>query len=92
MIWLFKKIFGLGVVIAIVFFALHIQVGGRPAKDYLSDFFRSPLVQEAWRQGKGAVLSYLQKDVTPAEDAVPMEQLDDDERKELENILKEKSR
>jgi hypothetical protein len=93
MIWLFKKIFGIAVTIAVIFFALHLQIGGRPAKDYVADFYRSPLVQEAVRQGKDAVFSYLRKDVTPAdESAPPMEHLEDDERKELENVLKEKSR
>jgi hypothetical protein len=103
MFWLLKKIFGLGVTIAVIFFALHFQVGGRPVKDYLADFCRSPLVQStfqgAWRQSKDAVLGYLRKDIAPSDspdskgvkDGAPMDQVDDDERKELEDVLKKKS-
>lgn len=93
MIWLFKKVFGLAVVIAVIFFALHLQIGGRPAKDYLIDAYRSSIVQEAVRKSKDAVFSYLQKDVTPAnESAPPMEYIEEDDRKELEEVLKDKSR
>jgi hypothetical protein len=93
MFWLLKKIFGIGIAIALVFFALHLQVGGRPAKEYVVDAYRSPLVQEAIRQGKEAVLSYLRKDVAaPDDSAPPMEHLDDDERRELEDVLKKESR
>ncbi|HSA59544.1 MAG TPA: hypothetical protein VLJ37_07650 [bacterium] len=97
MIWLFKKIFGLGIAIALVFFALHFQIGGRPAKDYVVDVYRSAIVQEAIRQGKDSILSYLRKDISPpneseGESAPPMEHLDDDERRELEDVLKKESR
>jgi hypothetical protein len=97
MIWLFKKIFGLGIAIALVFFALQLQIGGRPAKDYVADVYQSPIVQEAIRQGKGIVLSYLHKDVTPSGESEgvsgpPMEHLEEDERRELEDVLKKESR
>lgn len=89
-IWLAKRIFGLGVVSALVFFGLQFQVGGRAVKDYLHDFFRSPIVQEAIRQGKGAVTSYLQKDLQPGdENTPPMDKISEDERRELEKVLKE---
>lgn len=98
MFWLLKKIFGLGVAIAVVFFALHLQVGGRPVKDYLADFYKSPIVQKVLddtvRQGKDAVLSYLKKDVAPSAsdaDAPPMEHVEEEERKELEEVLKKES-
>ena len=90
MIWLMKKILGIGVLAAIIFFGLQFQVGGRPVKEYVTDFYRSPLVQEAVRQTKDAVVSYLHKDVQSGEDAAPMDRISDDERKELENVLKDK--
>jgi hypothetical protein len=90
--WLLKKIFGLGVTIAVIFFALHLQVGGRQVKDYVADFYHSSLFQDAWVKSKDAVLGYLQKDVAPSKEGSPMDQVDDDERKELEDVLKKESR
>lgn len=94
MIWFFKKIFAVGVLLALLFLALQFQVGGRPIKDYLSDFYRSPLIQEAIRQGKEAVTGYLQKDVgKEPEGAEPaMEKVTDQEREELEKVLEKEMR
>lgn len=96
MFWLMKKIFGIGVLIALIFLALHFQVGGRTVKDYLLDFFRTPIVQEAIRQGKEAVTGYLQKDVAaPPSDAGPnmeMDKVSDEDRKELEKVLEKEVR
>ena len=97
MFWLLKKIFGLGVVIAIIFFALHLQVGGRQVKDYVVDFYHSSVFQhvwqDAWESSKNAVLGFLQKDVAPSDSKAgsPMDQVNDDERKELEDVLKKAS-
>lgn len=90
MFWLMKKLFGLGVMAALVFFALQFQVGGRPVKDYIIDFYRAPLVQEAIRQGTEAVTRYLQKDVGGDSGASgpPLEKIREDEVKELEKLLK----
>lgn len=85
-----KKILGIGVLAAIVFFGLQFQVGGRPVKDYVTDFYRSPLVQEAARQAKDVIVSYLHKDVqSGGEGPAPMDRISDEERKELEKVLKE---
>ena len=94
MFWLLKKIFGLGITIAVIFFALHLQVGGRQVKDYVTDFYHSSLFQDAWVKSKDAVLGYLQKDVSPSspKEGSPMDQVDDEERKELEDVLKKESR
>lgn len=95
MIWLIKKIFGLAVLAAIVFVGLHFQVGGRPVKDYVVDFYHSPLVKEAIRQSREAVGSYLQKDVqSPSQDdgATPLDRVNDDERQELEKVIRKQSK
>jgi hypothetical protein len=94
MIWLFKKIFAIGVLLALLFLALQFQVGGRPIKDYLIDFYRSPLIQETIRQGKEAVAGYLQKDVSrePAGEEPAMEKVTDQEREELEKVLEKEMR
>lgn len=94
MFWLLKKIFGLGITIAVIFFALHLQIGGRQVKDYVTDFYHSSLFQDAWVKSKDAVLGYLQKDVSPSspKEGSPMDQVDDEERKELEDVLKKESR
>lgn len=92
MIWLIKKIFGLAVLAALVFVALQFQVGGRPLKEYVINFYRSPLVGEAVRQARDAVGSYLRKDVQPQDDASsPMDKVDDDEREELEKVIRKQS-
>ena len=92
MFWLMKKIFGIGVTIAVIFFALHFQVGGRQVKDYVADFYHSALFQDAWKSSRDAVLGYLRKAVAPSNDAAPMDQVNDDERKELEDVLKKQSK
>jgi len=92
MIWLLKKIFSLAVLAALVLVGLQIQVGGRPLKDYVVGLYRSPLAQEGMRQAKDAVTSYLQKDLQPSaakdDGQAPMDQIKDDERQELEKVLK----
>lgn len=101
MIWLFKKLFGIAVTIAIIFFALHLQIGGRQAKDYIVEAWKNPIVQAVVQQGKETVMGYLNKDISPSvtsptgakdDSAPPMEQLEDDERKELENVLQDKAK
>ncbi len=104
MFWLLKKIFGIAVLAAVVFVGLHFQVGGRPVKDYLIDFYHSALVQEAIRQSRDAIGSYLQKDVQPAvtsketpssaqqdDGPAPMDKVNDDERQELEKVIRKQS-
>lgn len=96
MFWIIKKVFGIGVFVALVFFALQFQVGGRPLKDYVIRFYQSPLIQEAIRQTTTAVKSYLQKDVTSGKasdvNAPVMDPLPDEDRHELENVLKKEVR
>ena len=91
MFWLLKKIFGLAVIAALVFFALQAKIGGRPLKEYVVGFYQSPIVQEGLRQAKDAATSYLQKDLQPASgpaaDGVPLDRIHDDERRELEKVL-----
>ncbi len=87
---LLRKLLGLGITIAVVFVGLHFQVGGRPLKDYLVDFYKSAIVQEAIRQSKAVVMGYLQKDVAQEEGAdLPMEKVSDADRQELEKALKD---
>ena len=88
MIWLIEKIFSLGVLAAVVFFAMQFSVGGRPVKDYVMVVYRSPLIREAVRQGVDIIKSYLDKDVGSSKSNGPaMENLNDDEKKELEKLL-----
>lgn len=90
MFWLLKKIFGIAVVAGLIFAALQIRVGGRPLQDYVVGLYRSPIVQEGLRQAKEAVTSYLQKDLQPGGEGEgsPMDRISDDEREELEKVLK----
>ena len=91
MFWILRKIFGLGVLAALIFLALHYQVGGKPIQEYVVQFYQSPLIQEAVRQGRDTALSYLHKDIrssVPSADAPPDDKLSDQDREELEKILK----
>ncbi len=88
MFWIFRKIFGLAVLAAIAFFVMQYSFQGRPIKDYLVDFYSAPLVQEAGRQAKIAVMRYLNQGPKTGGDQPAMDELKDDERAELESILK----
>jgi len=100
MIWLIKKILSLAILAALIVVAMQFQVGGRPLKDYVIGLYRAPIVQEGMRQAKEAVTSYLQKDVQSSsptsavtggvkeKDSAPMDRINDDERQELEKVLK----
>jgi hypothetical protein len=97
MIWLIKKIIGLGIFIAIVFFIMNYQVGGKPIKDLFSNFYQSPFAQEAVRQGRESFSNFvgaiLHKDPSSAEVqglGKPMDSIDDDDRHELEQLIKKK--
>ena len=94
MFWLLRKLFGIGVFAAVLFFALQFPVGGRPLREYLLDFYRAPIVQEGIRQGRDQVMKYLQKDVgmSPEKGGPAMEKLSDQEREELEKVLQKETR
>lgn len=81
---LLRKIIGLALFFVFVSYALNYRVQGKPVRDYLTEVYRSPLVQELIRQGKGAVVGYLHKDVG---DQPPQDQLNAKDRKELEKVL-----
>ncbi len=91
MIWLIRKIFGLGVFVALIFLALQFQVAGRPVKDYVIEFYQTPLIQEAVRQAQEAFSSRFgaKQDRTSIETTPPLEDLDDKERSDLDHLLKD---
>jgi hypothetical protein len=87
MFWLLKKIFGIGVLVAVVFLALQYSVGGRPLKDYVIDLYKAPIFQEAVRQGKEFAFKYLGK-YRSGQDGPALDKVDDEDRRELEKVLK----
>ena len=84
MFWLLRKIFSLGVLLALLFFVLQFKIGGKAVKDHLLSFYKIPLIQEISRQGKEIVLGYLRKDVGsgPA-----MERIEEEEKEELKRVI-----
>lgn len=95
MFWLMKKIFSLGVLVAIVFFVFQYKIGGKTVKDYAVEFYDSPIFQEAVRQGNTALREYLAKKESgqpQKEDAPAMDPLSEEERAELEKVLKKNHR
>ncbi|MBI3540680.1 MAG: hypothetical protein HY073_00805 [Deltaproteobacteria bacterium] len=90
MFWLARKILAIGFFAALVFFALQYRVGGRQVKDYLLDFYNAPLFRNAVQQTKDTVQTYLHKDV--GGDGKDSDHIDDQDRHELEKVLKDSSR
>lgn len=89
MFWLLRKIFGLIILAVLVFFALQFQVGGRPLKDYAEKIYHSEMFQGALGGAIHSVESFLHKDLeNKKEDGPAMDNLKDDEMKELEKVLK----
>ena len=104
MFWLIRKIFTLGVLAALVFLALQFSIGGKPLKDHLLSFYRSPLVGAAIEQGRDFVLPQLQKlglfkNETPSDsqhiekmnkqiEDTLGDQLEKEDREELDKVLK----
>ncbi len=92
MIWLFKRILGIGVMAALIYFISQYPIGNRPVKDYVIEFYRSPIAQAVIQQSKAAVTRYLQKDVVQgkgADTAPPMDPVNEEEREGLEKVLKQ---
>ena len=97
MFWLIRKIFSLGIIIAIVFLLMHFQVGGRPMSDYAQALYHSQPVQEALASAKNTLLGYLgnldkpnvevDKPASEKMDPIEMDPIKDDERKELEKVI-----
>ena len=59
MFWLLKKIFWLAVIIAIVYYGSNYRIDDKPIKQYLSEFYNSPIVQSAVKAGKDMVQEFL---------------------------------
>lgn len=89
MFWLVRKLFFLGILALLVWVILNLEYQGRPVKKHVSELVKTPLVQEITRQVRGAVASYLKKDVK--ESGPAMEELGETERRELEKLLKEEA-
>ena len=89
MFWLLRKIFGLVVLAALVFFAVQFQVGGKPLKDYLLKIYHSDLSQKIFGEVQHSVEAFLHKDVEDkGADGPAMDDVHEDEMKDLEKVLK----
>lgn len=55
MFWLIRKIFWMGVLVAVIYYGMNYQIDGKPVKQYVSEFFDSPLVQSVLKAGKEEV-------------------------------------
>ncbi len=90
MLWLIRKLLMLAVFAALVWLILQLDYKGRPVKDYANEFLQAPLVREIVRQGKGLAAGYLKKDLK--EESPAMEEVGEEERRELEKVLEEESK
>ena len=92
MFWLLRKIFTLGILLAVIFLAFNLPIAGKPLKDHLWEFYYSPTVQtwvSHWVGGLPAPLSNaIKKDMDHIGPAPAMEEYKPDEEQELNKILK----
>ncbi len=89
MFWLLRKIFGIIVLAALIFFALQFQIGGRPLKDYVEKIYHSEMFQKAVGGTIHSIESFLHKDLEDKKvDGPAMDDVKEDEMKELEKVLK----
>jgi hypothetical protein len=80
-----RKLFSLIFIVVAVFFVSHLEYQGKPVKQHFQEFYEHPVVQKSIRQIKLMVKSYLEKDVG---DKSPADHITDDDRRELEKLLK----
>lgn len=107
MFWLLRKIFWIGVLIAIIYYGSNYQIDGKPVKQYVQEFIDSPLVQSIFKAGKEEVEEFWNKQSdTPepsAAKAAPEpahsdkdthegDQLTDEDRKALDQMLEKQTR
>lgn len=90
MFWLLKKLVTLLVIIGVVWFIFQLDYQGKPVSQRVQEFTKAPLVQEVSRQAKELVMKYLYK--KKILNGPAMENLTDEEKKELDKVIKEKSK
>lgn len=103
MFWMIRKIISLAIVVAVIFFLLNFEVGGRPLSDYALAIFHSQPIQQAIESSKEKITGFLEEvGKRPAKPLHPessseekssgetMDTIKDDERRELEKVLNKK--
>lgn len=53
-----KKIFWLAVLVAIIYYGMNYRIDEKPIKEYVVEFYHSPIVQAAVKAGKEAVSEF----------------------------------
>ena len=95
--WIIKRLVWIAVLSALVYFGLNYKLDGKPVKGYVSEFYRSPLVQAAAVTGKELVLEFLndkmgdgKKEQSPQLESLPppTDHLSEQDQQELEAIIK----
>ena len=111
MFWLIRKIFWIGVLVAIVYYGSNYQLDGKPVKQYVREFFDSPLVQSAIKAGKEEIQDFLNHPSSSSEPAASKpsaqtssptvkssgdsqndDQLTDEDRKALDQVMEKQTR
>lgn len=96
MFWLLRKLLFWGVIVALAIWLLQMPYNGRPLKDYIAEFYHSPLMQEGVRFTKTVTREQLDKfykkrGQKPLEEK-PMEEIDEEARQDLEKIIEQESK
>ncbi|MBI1910203.1 MAG: hypothetical protein HYS22_08555 [Deltaproteobacteria bacterium] len=91
MFWLLKKILFWTAAVFLILWILKIPYEGKPVKEHLLEFYRAPLIQEIVRFGRETVGEQLDKFLNKEGAEKPMENLNSEDRKKLEGLLKKES-
>ena len=84
-----RRFFSLIFIIVVLFFLSHLEYHGKPVRQYFEDFYNHPKIQESVKQAKVILKTYLEKDVGDDGDKSLESHLTEQDRQELEKILKQ---
>lgn len=97
MVWMIKRLFWIGVLVAVVYYGANYKIERKPIKQYVSEFYHAPLIQAAIKTGKEVVVEFLEekvgdkKEEKKEEGAVVQDQISEQDRQQLESILKKEA-
>ena len=86
MFWLFRKLITLAIFVGLILVILNLDYQGKPVREHLRVVWDSPLVREVSRQVQTWIGSHKNNS------GPPMEELKEQDRKELEKVLERESK
>ena len=84
-----RRLFSLIFIVLAIFFVSHLEYRGRPVHQYFRDFLNQPVIQKTLEKVKTLVMAYLEKDVGDQSNGKSLQHITEDDRRELEKLLKQ---